>query len=109
MREALVVMPAAGFRPSNNGKAVIERLFPSARITSSYRGPEHALSKKNPNSYHAKTRAAVDMARVPGMTFDQAKRQIEGAGYSLIEAIDEYAKPSRNATGGHWHFVIGEK
>ena len=48
------------------------------------------------------------MARIPGMTFEEAKRQIEGAGYNLIEAIDEYNKPSAHATGGHWHFVLGK-
>lgn len=49
------------------------------------------------------------MAAIPGMTFDQAKRQIEARGYRLLEAIDEYNKPSAHATGGHWHFVIGER
>lgn len=101
--------PEAGFRPVNNGVGIIKKLFPKAHITSHYRGPNHPLSKKNPRSYHARTRAAVDMRAIPGMTFDQAKRAIEDAGYGLIEDIDEYKKPSAHATGGHWHFVIGER
>lgn len=67
------------------------------------------MSRKNPRSYHAKTRAAVDMAAIPGMTFGQAKQMFERSGYGLIEAIDEYSNPSAHATGGHWHFVIGER
>lgn len=47
------------------------------------------------------------MAPIPGMTFEQAKRRLEQAGYGLIEAIDEVNNPSSNATGPHWHFVIG--
>lgn len=97
------------FRPVNDGAGIAQQIFPGARITSGYRPPEHRLSKANPNSYHTKTRAAVDMAAIPGMTFEQAKRQIEAKGYRLLEAIDEYNKPSAHATGGHWHFVIGER
>ncbi|MEO1908800.1 MAG: hypothetical protein ABGX08_17435 [Citromicrobium sp.] len=107
--EALAATPAAGFRPVNNGTEIIRQIFPGARITSGYRGPDHPLSRKNPRSYHAQTRAAVDMAAIPGVTFEQAKRQLEQAGYKLIEAIDEYRNPSANATGGHWHFVIGSR
>lgn len=50
----------------------------------------------------------MDMAAIPGMTFEQAKRAIEAQGFKLIEAIDEYKTPSANATGGHWHFVLGQ-
>lgn len=99
--------PEAGFEPVSDGAAIARQIFPNARITSGYRGPGHPLSKANPNSYHTKTRAAVDMAAIPGMTFEQAKRAIEAQGYGLLEAIDEYKKPSGHATGGHWHFVIG--
>lgn len=99
--------PEATFAPVNNGVDIARQIFPKARITSGYRGPDHPLSKANPRSYHARTRAAVDMAAIPGMTFEQAKRQIEAAGYGVIEAIDEYSKPSAHSTGGHWHFVIG--
>lgn len=49
------------------------------------------------------------MAPIPGMTFEQAARQLEGEGYVLLEAIDEVNYPSSAATGPHWHFVIGKK
>ena len=94
--------------PVANAKAITEQLFPEATITSSYRGPDHPLSKKNPKSWHAKSRAAVDMAPVPGMTFEQAKQRFTDAGYTLIEAINETGKGrTKHATGDHWHFVLG--
>ena len=102
-------MAAMGFRPASNGKNIVQDLFPNARVTDWRRDANSSLGRKNPRSYHVKTGAAVDMAAVPGMTFEQAKRKIQQAGYSLIEAIDEYANPSPHATGGHWHFVIGER
>ena len=92
-----------------NGVEALKAVLPGARITSGYRGPDHPLSRSNPRSYHAKSRAAVDMAAIPGMTFEQAKAKLQGAGYGLIEAIDEYKKPSKHATGGHWHFVLGQR
>lgn len=97
-----------GFRPIDNGTDAVRGLFPQARITSGYRGPDHPLSRANPRSYHARTRAAVDLAPIPGMTFQQARDRIAGAGYGLIEAIDEEKNPSRHATGKHWHFVLGK-
>lgn len=92
--------------PAGDGSAIIKELFPEARITSGYRGPDHPLSKKNPKSYHT-TGAAVDTAAIPGMTFDQYVASIKDAGYTVLEAINEYEKPSAHATGGHWHVVIG--
>lgn len=87
---------------------MIGQLFPSARITSGYRGPNHTLSLKNPGSWHAKSRGAVDVAPIPGMTFDQYVSGIKRAGYRIIEARDEVKNPSSHATGPHWHVVIGE-
>lgn len=83
-------------------------LLPGAKVTSGYRGPDHPLSRANPRSYHARTRAAVDIAAIPGMTFEQAKAKL-GSQYGLIEAIDEYRNPSKHSTGGHWHFVLGQR
>lgn len=97
-------MLPAGFA---DGRQVISSLFPSARVTSGYRGPGHPLSKKNPGSYHARTKGAVDVAPIPGMTFEQFVRQIESAGYKIIEKRDEVRNPSKHATGPHWHVVIG--
>lgn len=51
----------------------------------------------------------MDIAPIPGMTFEQARQAIEGAGYGLLEAIDEVNNPSSHATGPHWHFVIGSR
>lgn len=98
---------SGNFRPVTDAKAIISSLFPNARITQGRRDPASALGRSNPRSYHVKTGAAVDIAPIKGMTFEQAKRQIEAAGYKLIEAIDEVRNPSRHATGPHWHFVLG--
>ena len=91
-----------------NGKEVISQLFPNATITSGYRGPEHPLSKKNPASYHARTAGAVDIAPIPGMTFNEYLTSIRKAGYRIVEARDEVKNPSNYATGPHWHVVIGK-
>lgn len=91
-----------------DGSSVIKQLFPSARITSGYRGPEHPLSKKNPNSYHAITKGAVDIAPIKGMTFDEYLSSIRNAGYRIVESRDEVRNPSKYATGPHWHVVIGK-
>lgn len=99
----------SGFRPVNNGAEAIKQIFPDAYITDTRRNPNSSLGKKNPRSYHVQTGAAVDMGAIPGMSFDQARKAIEGAGYQLIEAIDEYSNPSPYATGGHWHFVLGSR
>lgn len=95
--------------PVSDGGAIVRSIFgDKARITSGYRGPNHPLSKKNPNSWHAKSRAAVDMAPIPGMSFAEAKAAIEAQGFTLIEAINEVGKGrTKHATGDHWHFVIG--
>jgi hypothetical protein len=92
-----------------NGRSVIGDLFPGARVTSGYRGPNHALSRANPSSWHARSRGAVDVAPIKGMTFDQYVSRIRGAGYQIIEARDEVSNPSKHATGPHWHVVIGDR
>jgi hypothetical protein len=89
-----------------NGPSVIGKLFPNARITSGYRGPNDPLSRKNPRSYH-RTPGAVDIAPIAGMTFQQYISGIKNAGYKIIEARDEVKNPSKYATGPHWHVVIG--
>ena len=91
-----------------DGPDVIGRLFPNARITSGYRGPEHPLSLKNPSSYHASTTGAVDIAPISGMTFKEYLSSIRQAGYRIMEARDEVKNPSKYATGAHWHVVIGK-
>ena len=91
-----------------NGRSVIKQLFPDAKITSGYRGPDNPLSKKNPESYHARTAGAVDIAPIDGVTFSQYLSTIRKAGYKIIEARDEVKNPSKYATGPHWHVVIGK-
>lgn len=102
-------MAPMAFRPSNNGAAVVQQLFPTARITSGYRSPGDPLSRANPRSWHTRSRGAVDVAPIPGMTFDQYLQRIRAAGHEIIEARDEVTNPSAWATGPHWHVVIGER
>ena len=85
------------------------QLFPNARVTSGYRPPDHPLSKANPKSWHTRSRAAVDVAPIQGMTFNDYLNRYRNAGYGIIESRDEVANPSRHATGPHWHAVIGRK
>jgi hypothetical protein len=42
------------------------------------------------------------------VTFKEYIAGIKNAGYKIIEARDEVKNPSRNATGPHWHVVIGK-
>lgn len=83
-------------------------LFPNARITSTYRSPQSALGRIAPNSWHSKSRAAVDLAPIPGLSFEDFVGRIKQSGYHVIEAIDEVRHPSKHATGPHWHVVIGK-
>ncbi|WP_333883826.1 M23 family peptidase [Sphingobium yanoikuyae] len=114
---ALTVLPSVGAEPGKGGSgnpvadggAAIKALFPGVAITSTYRAPDHPLSKANPKSWHTKSHAAVDIKPIAGMTFDQYVKQVEGAGYTVLEAIDEVgAGRSKHATGDHWHIVLGK-
>lgn len=99
----------ATFRPVSNGVSALSDLLPGARVTSGYRSPSHPLSRANPNSWHTRSHGAVDIAPIPGMTFEQAKARLSSR-YGLIEALNETGKGrSRHATGDHWHFVLGER
>lgn len=103
-------MSPAAFSPVSDGRNTLAAILPEARITSGYRPADHPLSRANPRSYHTRTRAAVDIAPIPGMTFEQAKQRIQSAGYGLIEALNETGGGrSRHATGDHWHFVLGQR
>ena len=102
-------MAVVAFVPVPDGVSALRSVLPGARVTSGYRGPNHPLSQKNPSSYHAKSRAAVDIAPIKGMTFAQARAKLAER-YTLIEAINETGSGrTKNATGDHWHFVLGEK
>lgn len=95
-------------RPVANGGEVIQSLYPRARVTQVRRDPNSRLGRANPRSWHNRTGAAVDVAPIPGMTFQQYVNGIQRAGYSILEARDEVSNPSAHATGPHWHVVIGE-
>ncbi|KAK0358769.1 hypothetical protein LTR94_034046, partial [Friedmanniomyces endolithicus] len=94
---ALTTLPSIGADPGKGGSgnpvadggAAIKSLFPGVSITSTYRAPDHPLSKANPKSWHTKSHAAVDIKPIAGMTFDQYVKQVEGAGYNVLEAINE--------------------
>jgi len=101
--------PGGKSAPVANGGDVIKALFPGANVTSNYRPADHPLSKANPSSWHTRSHAAVDVKPIPGMTFDQYVKEVEGAGYQVIEALNEVgAGRSKHATGDHWHIVLGK-
>lgn len=103
-------MAPVTFRPVSDGTAAMRAVFPNARVTSGYRPPDHPLSRANPRSFHTQTRAAVDIAPLPGMTFDQAAARFRQQGYVVHpDSRDEVANPSSHATGPHWHFVLGAR
>ena len=94
--------------PVDNGRQVIESIFPGVRVTQNRRDPKSALGRANPGSWHNRSGGAVDVAPIPGMSFDQFVGGIRAAGYDVIESRDEVANPSSHATGPHWHVVLGE-
>lgn len=95
--------------PVSNGGEVIKGLFPQARVTSTYRGPDHPLSKANPKSWHTKSHAAVDVAPIKGMSFEQYVKEVQDAGYTVLEALNETGSgKTAHATGDHWHIVLGK-
>ncbi len=77
--------------------------------TSVARSPEHPLSIKNPQSFHntANGGRAVDIPKIAGLSFENYVQSYKDAGFTVVEAIDEYKNPSANATGGHWHVALG--
>ena len=101
----------APFRPVGSGTDIMNKLFPDARVTSGFRpkGTKLGGGQTHDRSWHTQSRAAVDIAPIPGMTFEQAAERIQSAGYGLIESRDEVNNPSKYATGPHWHFVIGKR
>lgn len=95
--------------PVANGGDVIKALFPKARVTSTYRPSDHPLSKANPGSWHTKSHAAVDVAPIKGMSFEQYVQGVQDAGYTVLEAKNEVGSGrSAHATGDHWHIVLGK-
>jgi hypothetical protein len=98
---------AAG-RPVSDAGNVARTLFPGVRVTQVRRDPNSALGRANPSSWHTRSGGAVDVAPIPGMTFESYVQRYRDAGYQIIEARDEVRNPSGHATGPHWHIVLGE-
>lgn len=94
--------------PVADAKAVARGLFPNIAITQNRRDPNSALGKANPNSWHNKSGAAIDVKPIPGMSFGQYVKKYRDAGYTILEARNEVgAGRSKWATGDHWHIVLG--
>jgi hypothetical protein len=83
------------------------RTIPGARITSTKRDPRSRLGRANPRSYH-NIGQAVDIAPIAGMSFDQYVNRLKGAGYNIVEAIDEARNPLPHTTGPNWHIAYGQ-
>lgn len=97
-----------GYKPVADGVSALLGVLPNARVTSGYRSPTSALSRANPGSWHSKSHAAVDIAPIPGMSYQDAYNKLAGQ-YGIIEARDEQAHPLPWTTGPNWHFVLGNR
>jgi hypothetical protein len=101
---------AANITPETNAKSVAEKLFPGANVTSWKRKAGQA-GKAGDKSWHVKSGAAIDVAPIKGMTFDQYVQRYRDAGYNVIEWIDETdpaTAKQTGSTGPHWHVVLGK-
>lgn len=95
-------------RPVADGGSAVRSVFPQARVTETRRPRASRLGRANPGSWHVRSGGAVDIAPIPGMTFQQYVQRLRSAGYRIIEQRDEVNNPSAHATGPHWHVVLGE-
>jgi hypothetical protein len=91
--------------------ATIRGLYPNAQVTSGYRGPNNPLTQRNPASLHARGSPqdprAVDVAPIPGMSFDQYVSSVKNAGVPISQAFDEAKHPFPWTTGPNWHLASG--
>src|SRR3954465_1909553 len=93
----MVVSAPAAADPvgSSAGAAKVAAVF--GTITSTFRSVAHNRAVGGvPNSYHLLGRA-IDIVRRKGITHHQIQAAVRGAGYSLIEPLDE---------GHHSHFAF---
>jgi len=105
---AATPQPAARtFRTPDDVTALVRSIAPGVVITSTARDPNSRLGRENPRSYHNSGRA-IDMAPVPGMTFEEMRDQLRARGLNIVEAINEVDNPSAHSTGPHWHFAWGD-
>lgn len=90
----------------------IRQTYPQARITSGYRGPDNPLTRKNPRSFHAHGSPddpqAVDVAPIPGVSFNDYVSSIKRAGVPVAQAFDEASHPFPWTTGPNWHIAQGQ-
>lgn len=104
----LAAQPSAPSVALDDARSVVASAFPNARITSWKRDANDPLTKRNPPSWHANSGGAVDVAPIPGVTFEQYVQKFRDQGYPIIEALNETgAGRSPWATGDHWHVVLG--
>jgi hypothetical protein len=91
--------------------ATIKGMYPQAQVTSGYRGPNNPLTQRNPASMHAQGSPgdprAVDVAPIPGMTFDNYVSSVRKAGVPVSQAFDEASHPFPWTTGPNWHIASG--
>lgn len=89
----------------------IRNLYPQARVTSGYRGPDNPLTRRNPASFHAlgspSDPRAVDVAPIPGVTFGDYVSSVKKAGVPVAQAFDEASHPFPWTTGPNWHLATG--
>ena len=91
----------------NNASDIVGGLFPGARVTDADRDPTSPLGRKNPNSNHIRyPGSTIDMAPIPGMTFDQVKDHFQKNGYIVAQGLDEATHPVFDTTGPNWHFTL---
>lgn len=92
--------------------ATIQKLYPQARVTSGYRGPNNPLTQAHPGSFHAQGNpedpGAVDVAPIPGVDFNQYVNSIKRAGVPVAQAFDEQKHPFSWTTGPNWHIGQGQ-
>lgn len=99
-----------GAQPVADAKSIARGLFDNIAITQNRRDPSSALGKANPNSWHNRSGAAIDVKPIPGMKFTDYVKRYRDAGYTILESRNEVGKGrSAHATGDHWHIVLGEK
>jgi hypothetical protein len=103
--------PAMGLSSLTSLLATIHGIYPQARVTSGYRGPNDPLTQRNPRSMHAMGSPddprAVDVAPIPGVNFDQYVSSIKKAGVPVAQAFDEASHPFPWTTGPNWHIGTG--
>lgn len=89
-------------------EGILKEMFPGVQITGRGRSPTSALGRANPDSYH-NVDQALDFARPAGVSIEDVKKRLVGRGVDVKEALDEYANPSKHATGPHYHIAFAKQ